>query len=155
MARWRLTCNNSKSANMCALQGMSLVPAVTELLLAELMYLQYDNPTKPILMYINSAGVQVGSRISAHHLPTHLTSASQIVPRWSVIASFELQGIAWSSINQLNCIKDDGYPTERWLTTKLSSLKCFLAPHRPLFVRTDYAILESNTSLPIETAILN
>jgi len=39
---------------------MSLVPAVTELLLAELMYLQYDNPTKPIFMYINSAGVQVG-----------------------------------------------------------------------------------------------
>jgi len=41
--------------------GMSLVPAVTELLLAELMYLQYDNPTKPIFMYINSAGVQKGA----------------------------------------------------------------------------------------------
>ena len=41
------------------LQGMSLVPAVTELLLAELLYLQYDNPTRPIFMYINSAGVQV------------------------------------------------------------------------------------------------
>lgn len=38
---------------------MTLVPAVTELLLAELMYLQYDSPTKPIFMYINSAGVQV------------------------------------------------------------------------------------------------
>lgn len=38
---------------------MSLVPAVTELLLAELLYLQYDNPTRPIFMYINSAGVQV------------------------------------------------------------------------------------------------
>ncbi len=42
-------------------QGMSLVPAVTELLLAELLYLQYDNPTRPIFMYINSAGVQVSS----------------------------------------------------------------------------------------------
>ena len=40
-------------------QGMSLVPAVTELMLAELLYLQYDNPTRPIFMYINSAGVQV------------------------------------------------------------------------------------------------
>ncbi|CAL8460770.1 g301 [Coccomyxa elongata] len=40
--------------------GMSLVPAVTELLLAELLYLQYDNPTRPIFMYINSAGVQKG-----------------------------------------------------------------------------------------------
>ena len=42
----------------CSLQGMSLVPAVTELLLAELLYLQYDNPTRPVFMYINSAGVQ-------------------------------------------------------------------------------------------------
>ena len=42
-----------------SVQGMALVPAVTELMLAELMYLQYDNPTKPIFMYINSAGVQV------------------------------------------------------------------------------------------------
>lgn len=40
-------------------QGMSLVPAVTELLLAELLYLQYDDPRKPIYMYINSVGVQV------------------------------------------------------------------------------------------------
>ena len=40
---------------------MSLVPAVTELMLAELMYLQYDNPSKPVYMYINSAGVQVSA----------------------------------------------------------------------------------------------
>ena len=38
---------------------MSLVPAVTELVLAELLYLQYDNPTRPVYMYINSAGVTV------------------------------------------------------------------------------------------------
>ena len=47
--------------DLCCLQGMSLVPAVTELLLAELLYLQYDNPTRPVFMYINSAGVQVRS----------------------------------------------------------------------------------------------
>lgn len=41
------------------LQGMSLVPAVTELLLAELLYLQYDQPNQPIYMYINSTGVTV------------------------------------------------------------------------------------------------
>lgn len=40
---------------------MSLVPAVTELILAELLYLQYDNPTRPVYMYINSAGVTVSS----------------------------------------------------------------------------------------------
>ena len=44
---------------MLFLQGMSLVPAVTELILAELLYLQYDNPTRPVYMYINSAGVTV------------------------------------------------------------------------------------------------
>ena len=41
---------------------MSLVPAVTELMLAELLYLQYDSPTSPVYMYINSTGVQVRSR---------------------------------------------------------------------------------------------
>jgi len=40
--------------------GMSLVPAVTELLLAELLYLQYDAPAKPVYLYINSTGVQKG-----------------------------------------------------------------------------------------------
>lgn len=44
--------------------GMSLVPAVTELMLAELLYLQYDNPNKPIYMYINSTGVAVSFLIS-------------------------------------------------------------------------------------------
>lgn len=36
--------------------GMTLVPSVTELMLAELLYLQYDDATKPIFMYINSTG---------------------------------------------------------------------------------------------------
>ena len=36
--------------------GMPLVPAVTELIIAELLYLQYDDPEKPIRIYINSFG---------------------------------------------------------------------------------------------------
>eukprot|EP00899_Mesostigma_viride_P018131 jgi/Mesvir1/26319/Mv22499-RA.1 len=36
--------------------GMTLVPSVTELILAELMYLQWDDKKKPIYMYINSTG---------------------------------------------------------------------------------------------------
>ncbi|XP_027350518.1 ATP-dependent Clp protease proteolytic subunit-related protein 3, chloroplastic [Abrus precatorius] len=36
--------------------GMPLVPAVTELVVAELMYLQYMDPVQPIYMYINSTG---------------------------------------------------------------------------------------------------
>lgn len=41
--------------------GMSLVPAVTELMLAELLYLQYESNTRPIYLYINSTGVAKGS----------------------------------------------------------------------------------------------
>jgi len=36
--------------------GMTLVPSVTELILAELLYLQYEDKTKPIYLYINSTG---------------------------------------------------------------------------------------------------
>jgi len=35
---------------------MPLVPAVTELVIAELLYLQYEDPEKPIKIYINSTG---------------------------------------------------------------------------------------------------
>ncbi|KAI9084818.1 hypothetical protein K1719_033224 [Acacia pycnantha] len=36
--------------------GMPLVPAVTELVIAELMYLQWMDPKEPIYVYINSTG---------------------------------------------------------------------------------------------------
>jgi len=36
--------------------GMPLVPQVTELVIAELLYLNYESATKPITMYINSPG---------------------------------------------------------------------------------------------------
>lgn len=36
--------------------GMPLVPAVTELIVAELMYLQWADPVAPIYIYINSTG---------------------------------------------------------------------------------------------------
>ncbi|KAF5731840.1 ATP-dependent Clp protease proteolytic subunit [Tripterygium wilfordii] len=38
--------------------GMSIVPEVTELLAAQFMWLDYDNPSKPIYLYINSTGTQ-------------------------------------------------------------------------------------------------
>ncbi|GMQ01099.1 hypothetical protein CsSME_00047869 [Camellia sinensis var. sinensis] len=38
--------------------GMPIVPAVTELLVAQFMWLDYDNPSKPIYLYINSSGTQ-------------------------------------------------------------------------------------------------
>jgi ATP-dependent Clp protease, protease subunit len=36
--------------------GMPLVPAVTELIVAQLLFLQSDDPDKPIKIYINSTG---------------------------------------------------------------------------------------------------
>ena len=40
--------------------GMPLVPAVTELIIAELLYLNYESTTDPITMYINSSGTTTG-----------------------------------------------------------------------------------------------
>ncbi|KAK7346774.1 hypothetical protein VNO80_21297 [Phaseolus coccineus] len=40
--------------------GMSLVPSVTELILAEFLYLQYEDDAKPIYLYINSTGTTKG-----------------------------------------------------------------------------------------------
>ncbi|MCO5547263.1 hypothetical protein L7F22_000708 [Adiantum nelumboides] len=42
--------------NRIVFLGMSLVPSVTELIMAELLYLQYEDPEKPVYMYINSTG---------------------------------------------------------------------------------------------------
>ncbi|KAG0476123.1 hypothetical protein HPP92_012551 [Vanilla planifolia] len=42
--------------------GMPLVPAVTELMLAEFLYLQYDDPNKPVYLYINSTGTTKGGK---------------------------------------------------------------------------------------------
>ncbi|KAK1291706.1 hypothetical protein QJS10_CPB17g02334 [Acorus calamus] len=58
-------------ARICFL-GMPIVPAVTELLVAQFMWLDYDNPSKPIYLYINSPGTQnekmetVGSETEAY-----------------------------------------------------------------------------------------
>ncbi|KAJ6818007.1 ATP-dependent Clp protease proteolytic subunit-related protein 4, chloroplastic [Iris pallida] len=41
-------------------RGMSLVPSVMELILAEFLYLQYEDEEKPIYLYINSTGTTKG-----------------------------------------------------------------------------------------------
>ena len=40
---------------------MPLVPAVTELIIAELLYLNYESTTEPITMYINSSGTSTAT----------------------------------------------------------------------------------------------
>ncbi|CAM8899230.1 unnamed protein product [Rhodiola kirilowii] len=52
--------------------GMPIVPAVTELVVAQFMWCDFDSPTKPIYLYINSSGTQnekmeiVGSETEAY-----------------------------------------------------------------------------------------
>lgn len=72
---------------------MSLVPAVTELILAELLYLQYDNPSRPVYMYINSAGVTVSVRPvvvtgsdAAHDCDNDVVRNSSAMPCYSMAA---------------------------------------------------------------------
>jgi len=45
------------NARICYL-GMPLVPSVTELIVAELLWLGSDNPEKPVYFYVNSTGSQ-------------------------------------------------------------------------------------------------
>lgn len=45
------------NSRICYL-GMPLVPAVTELIIAELLFLGYENQEKPVYFYINSSGSQ-------------------------------------------------------------------------------------------------
>ncbi|KAL6347056.1 hypothetical protein AAG906_012307 [Vitis piasezkii] len=58
-------------ARICYL-GMPIVPAVAELLVAQFMWLDFDNASKPIYLYINSTGTQnekmetVGSETEAY-----------------------------------------------------------------------------------------
>ncbi|XP_058757359.1 ATP-dependent Clp protease proteolytic subunit-related protein 1, chloroplastic-like [Vicia villosa] len=65
-------------ARICYL-GMPIVPAVTELILGQLMWLDYDNPGKPVYLYINSSGSQneknetVGSETDAYSIADALS----------------------------------------------------------------------------------
>ena len=43
--------------------GMPLVPSVTELVVAQLLYLNYENPSKEVYMYINSVGTASNSPV--------------------------------------------------------------------------------------------
>ncbi|CAK9154237.1 unnamed protein product [Ilex paraguariensis] len=47
--------------------GMSLVPSVTELILAEFLYLQYEDEEKPIYLYVNSTGTTKVNYIALFH----------------------------------------------------------------------------------------
>lgn len=44
-----------------------IVPAVTELIAAQFLWLDYDDRTKPIYLYINSTGTMVSSCLNIEH----------------------------------------------------------------------------------------
>lgn len=52
----------------CGLCLEQLVPAVTELVIAELLYLQYSDPRQPIYVYINSTGTSRADGETVYHL---------------------------------------------------------------------------------------
>merc|ERR1712228_798262 len=47
--------------NRIVYMGMPLVPSVTELIVAQLLYLNYESTEKPVYMYINSPGTSSSS----------------------------------------------------------------------------------------------
>ena len=53
-------------ANRIVYLGMALVPSVTELILAELLWLNMEDPKKPVTMYINSTGITKEGRKLAY-----------------------------------------------------------------------------------------
>ncbi|KAL0696869.1 hypothetical protein Bca4012_064049 [Brassica carinata] len=59
----------------------SIVPAVTELLVAHFMWLDYDNPAKPIYLYINSPETQnekmetIGSETEAYSIADTISAS--------------------------------------------------------------------------------
>lgn len=58
-----------------------LVPAVTELVIAELMYLQWMDPKEPIYLYINSTGTtrDDGETVSFEFIQLHETSEIKLL----------------------------------------------------------------------------
>ena len=52
---------------------LQLVPAVTELIVAELLYLQYKDRQKPIYLYINSTGTTRADGETVHTACAHDT----------------------------------------------------------------------------------
>jgi len=45
--------------------GLPLVPSVTELVVAQLLYLNYESPDKSVYLYVNSVGTSLGNQIAA------------------------------------------------------------------------------------------
>lgn len=75
--------------------GMPLLPSVTELLHASFMYLAWENPEKPIYMYINSTGItkdgyKLGYDSEAFAVHDHMQMVKKTTPIYTLCV-----GNAW------------------------------------------------------------
>ncbi|KAG0630649.1 hypothetical protein M758_1G194200 [Ceratodon purpureus] len=85
--------------------GMPLVPAVTELVIAELLYLQYADPRQPIYVYINSTGTSRADGETVHHLLDYkylilvysIHRICEVVRIWGSCCIFSLARIAFTT----------------------------------------------------------
>ncbi|KAM7272508.1 hypothetical protein ACFE04_027171 [Oxalis oulophora] len=79
--------------------GMPLVPAVTELVVAELLYLQYEDPKSPIYLYINSTGTHRDDGEATVRAITlspcyHETKDTALKHQFSTVVGMEYEGFA-------------------------------------------------------------
>ena len=72
---------------------MQLVPAVTELIVAELLYLQYKDRQKPIFLYINSTGTTRADGETVSGILCKDNASVQAFDLWHVAAGLFLQNV--------------------------------------------------------------
>lgn len=61
-------------------RSSQIVPAVTELIVAELLFLNFDSPEKPVYFYINSTGSQASRRAAVACIRTSTSGPPQQLP---------------------------------------------------------------------------
>ncbi|CEM18608.1 unnamed protein product [Vitrella brassicaformis CCMP3155] len=87
--------------------GMPLLPAVTELIVAKLLYLNYESATKPIYMYINSPGSETEQSQSSYETEAFAIAdvMAYVRPPIHTIAV----GQAWGSAAMLLALGQKGH----------------------------------------------
>ncbi|KAJ0977901.1 hypothetical protein J5N97_013375 [Dioscorea zingiberensis] len=125
-------------ARICYL-GMPIVPAVTELIVAQLMWLDYDNPSKPIYLYINSSGTQnekmetVGSETEAYAIADTLAYCKSKI--YTVNC-----GMAYGQAAMLLSLGAKGYPISAKVNKSSGSVIDMWIKAKELDANTDYYI---------------
>lgn len=95
--------------------GMPLVPAVTELIIAELLYLNYESTTDPITMYINSSGTttadgqQVGFETEAFAIADVMKVCNMCEVVMLAVKSNFYVGVIGSTASCIACPRETSY----------------------------------------------